>query len=151
MISISTVSRYAARMLVFIALRMMQGIEPVSRREIACVEEITPDYAEQILIKLKAGGLIRSHRGARGGYTLMVDPHEITFADIVKLLEGDIRLSPCSPEECSRFPNCLTRPVWENAGKVLMAELERTSIGELAEKAKAREEVEENKPFNFII
>ncbi len=67
MLNLSTTTRYAVRMLTFIALEAEAGAGPVSRRQIEEIEKVTPDYAEQIFLKLKAAGIVRSHRGARGG------------------------------------------------------------------------------------
>ena len=51
---------------------------PARKQDIARAEDISADYVEQILMKLKAAGLVRSHRGTRGGFSLARDPAEIS-------------------------------------------------------------------------
>lgn len=129
MISIGTKSRYAARIIAFIALHSSGTI--VRRKAIAEAEAISIDYVEQILIKLKAAGFIRSHRGPKGGYSLVLPPEKITMADIVRSMEGSMELVPCQGSNCSRRQRCLTRPVWHRAMQALMDVLEGESIADI--------------------
>ena len=66
---------------------------------------------------LKKAGLVRSIRGAYGGYLLSRKPSEITVGDVLRALEGPIGLVDCAleqePIKCLRYDNCITRIVWE--------------------------------------
>jgi Rrf2 family protein len=64
-------------------------------REIARQEGISEKYLGQIIIPLRASGLVASHRGAHGGYSLGRPPSEITVRDVVEALEGAIAPVPC--------------------------------------------------------
>ena len=83
---ISTKTRYGTRAMVDIGEHYGQG--PVSLRELAKRQGVSMKYMEQIVPLLKASGLIRSARGAQGGYVLAKEPQEISLHDIVHALVG---------------------------------------------------------------
>ena len=78
---ISTKGRYGTRAMVYLGENF--GKEPVSLRELAEEEDISVKYMEQIVPLLKKSGLIRSTRGARGGYVLSRRPEKISLGDIL--------------------------------------------------------------------
>jgi Rrf2 family protein len=134
MIVLGTKVRYATRMMIFLSVRGDNGV--VKRQEIAQNEDISVDYVEQLLIKLKAAGFVRSHRGAKGGYSLARDPATITVADIIQAMEGRIDLVPCLDEDCPKAEECVTRPVWKEAAEAMMKVFRNVTIAELAARAR---------------
>ncbi len=135
MIKLSTTCRYATRILIYLAAR--EDEHPASRREIALAEDITPAYIEQVLSSLKAAGLIRSIRGAKGGFLLGKPADSISVADVVEATEGSIALVPCLSDGCKKASFCAARTAWKNANEVLKRALERTTIGDMAKQSKA--------------
>jgi len=131
MIKLSTKVRYATRIVVYLAMRDEK--HPARKQEIAEAEDISSDYVEQILIKLKTLGLVRSHRGTKGGFVLARDPRKIKVADVIKAVDGSIAIAPCISEKCDRIPFCPTRSVWERANEALVTIFSEATIGELAE------------------
>ena len=129
MIELSTKGRYATRILTYLAAQPPGAV--VRRQEIAESQGITLDYIEQILVKLKAGGFVRSLRGARGGYMLACDPHSCTVVDVLRAVEGPINLVPCEETHCTRASSCLTRPVWQEAAAAMHRVFESYSIADL--------------------
>ncbi|MCJ7508702.1 MAG: Rrf2 family transcriptional regulator [candidate division Zixibacteria bacterium] len=95
--SISTRGRYGLRALLEIAQNYGSG--PINIRDISKNQKISMSYLEQILHRLRKAGLIRSIRGAKGGYILARDSDKITVKDIVKVLDGPIGVAYCD------FPN----------------------------------------------
>jgi len=85
---ISTQGRYGVRALIDLAVHA--GTEAVSLRKISERQNISERYLEQIFADLKKAGLIRSVRGAHGGYLLNRPPEKISLADILNILEGKI-------------------------------------------------------------
>lgn len=130
MIKLSTKVRYAARIAVYLAMRDEK--HPTRKQEIAEAEEISGDYVEQILIKLKTLGLVRSHRGTKGGFVLARDPHKITMADVINAVDGPIAIAPCINEKCGRIPFCPMRSVWEKTNAALVRIFSESTIGALA-------------------
>ncbi len=133
MIRLSTKGRYATRIMVTLALR--GGAQPARKQEIAEAENISADYVEQILMRLKAAGLVLSHRGARGGFSLAVKPDKLTVYTVLVATEGPLDLVPCAETDCDQLTTCVTREVWEAASAALEKVFKSTTIGELARNA----------------
>ncbi|HOC69572.1 MAG: HTH-type transcriptional regulator CymR [Candidatus Hydrogenedentes bacterium ADurb.Bin101] len=83
---LTTRSEYALLALLFLSRHDKE--EPVSGEIIAQEQGIPPKFLQQILLALKRAHYIRSAKGQRGGYLLAKKPHEITIAEIVRLLDG---------------------------------------------------------------
>lgn len=78
---------YGLRALVFLAARAEQT-KPVQIHAIAERQQIPEDYLRQLLVQLRAAGLVRSVRGPHGGYLLAKEPKEISMGEVVEVLEG---------------------------------------------------------------
>lgn len=115
---ISTKGRYAVRALAELA---QSGTDqPVMLSQVAGRQEIPERYLIQIFSALRQGGLVRSFRGAKGGFQLARHPREINLADILEATEGPIELVSCLQEQydqCGRMEVCFTRAVWEKINK----------------------------------
>ncbi|MDQ5984881.1 MAG: HTH-type transcriptional regulator CymR [Syntrophus sp. SKADARSKE-3] len=109
---LSTRSRYGVRLMLALAER--NGSGPVFLKDIAKRETISEKYLSLIVIPLRRAGLIRSTRGAHGGYTLAKSSAEITVSHIVDILEGESCVVDCVkyPENCPRVPTCPSRDIW---------------------------------------
>lgn len=111
---ISTKGRYALRIMVDLAQH--DGEAPVSVREIARRQDISGKYMEQIISVLSRAGLLRSVRGAQGGYHLAMSPREITVGMILRATEGDLAPAECvahGAQHCQRSGACPSRAVFE--------------------------------------
>jgi Rrf2 family protein len=109
---LSTKGRYGVKAMVDLAIHY--GETPVSIKSIAERQNISEFYLEQLFAPLRKVGLIRSMRGAQGGYVLNRQPSEITVADIIDVLEGPIEISTCIEKgECDNEDFCPTRLLWE--------------------------------------
>ncbi|MBW1896941.1 MAG: Rrf2 family transcriptional regulator, partial [Deltaproteobacteria bacterium] len=111
---ISTKGRYGTRAMIDIGENYGKG--PVPLRQLAERQCISMKYMEQIIPLLKASGLIRSARGARGGYALAKEPRQITLGDIIRALEGSWSLVDCveDPSLCDRAKECVTYEIWHD-------------------------------------
>ena len=78
-----------------IRLSLNYGGDPLRIGEISEREKIPKKFLEQILLELKKAGLLRSRRGAGGGYSLIKPPREITFAQVIRIIDG-----PLAPLGC---------------------------------------------------
>jgi len=130
---LSTKGRYATRIMVCMA--MQDGDTPRRKQEIAEAEGISSDYVEQILIRLKAAGLVESHRGARGGFTISGSPNDITVLDVLQASEGPMAIVPCSKDDCNRETACVSRDIWQMAEEALSGVFSNCTVAELADKA----------------
>lgn len=98
-------------------LSRRHGEGPVTGREIATRERLPADYVEQILLRLRRAGIVRSTRGAKGGYVLARDPVEVSVREVISASElGTFDLHcvshPIAEERCSESQSCSIRPVW---------------------------------------
>ena len=90
---ISTKGRYALRLMLDLAVQ--PGDAAVPLRDVAERQEISDKYLEQIVTQLARGGLVRSVRGAGGGYLLTRAPEEYTVGEILRQLEGNLAPVSC--------------------------------------------------------
>ena len=128
---ISTKGRYALR--IMIDLAQHDSDVPVSVREIADRQDISGKYMEQIIGVLTRSGLLRSVRGAQGGYHLMRSPREITVGMILRATEGDLAPSECVKYDvpCGRAEECSTRLVFEKVYSAINNVIDNVTLDEL--------------------
>ena len=109
---ISTKGRYGLRAL--IDLSVHSDGKPVLLRDIAKRQEISRRYLERLFSSLKSIGVIRSVRGAQGGYVLARDPKAIRVSDILEALEGPFIPVDCvgNQDVCQQSDECVTRDIW---------------------------------------
>jgi Rrf2 family protein len=96
-------------------------------------EGISIRYLEQIIIPLKINKLVKSIRGAGGGYTLARDPARINLREILHALEGTCCLVECveDAELCERLPYCATYEIWKEATLLLKNYFENITLADL--------------------
>ncbi len=121
MIKLSTKGRYGTRLMLNLAHNYNNGNEAVILKSISDNEEISIRYLEQIVIPLKINRLVKSIRGAGGGYTLARRPSEIKVSDILHALEGSCCLVDCieDPDYCHRISICASFEIWKEASRRL--------------------------------
>ncbi len=134
---LSTRGRYGLRAMLDIAIN--QGDGPITLNSISERQGISVGYLEQLMVPLKKEGLIRSVRGAQGGYLLAREPDKITVGDIIRALEGPIAPVACVsedyPEECDRAEGCVTRLVWAKVRDSIAQVLDSLTLADLMEEA----------------
>ena len=111
---LSTKGRYGLKIMYELALNYGEG--PMSLKEVAQRQQLSETYLEQLIAHLKKAGLVRSIRGAQGGYELIRKPEEISVGEIIRTLEGPLAPSECvmdNEPECTKAENCVTRLIWE--------------------------------------
>lgn len=127
---LSTKARYGLRALISLARHYGEG--PIMAKIIAKEEEISENYLEQILELLRRSGLVRSIRGAQGGFVLVKSPQEIRVKEIIDVLEGPVILVDClsSPEVCKRSKDCTARILWEELKGNIIRFLESKTLAD---------------------
>ena len=128
---LSTRSRYGARMLLDLAKHGEHG--PVGVGVISKRQNISLKYLEKLTRSLKKSGIIRSQRGAKGGYQLAKPPSEITMGEIVRVLEGDLSLVACTNGRttCPRRDICPTIGLWREVSQALLEKLDSITLASL--------------------
>lgn len=126
---------YAVRALSFLAGQPAGKI--VSRAEIEKSQDIPSFYLSKIMKDLVAGGLVRSHIGSKGGFSLAKLATSISIKDVYETVERPLVLMDClekGVDYCSYCSVCTQKSIWEAAQKVLAEFLGKTSIGDIADR-----------------
>ena len=114
--------------------------EPVSISSIAARQGISERYLEQLMALLKKAGLVKSVRGASGGYALAKESHEISVGDILRALEGSLEPVNCGalhPEEgCDAADTCVTKYVWKRINESINRTVDEIKLDQLLEESK---------------
>ena len=130
--NISMKSRYAVRALTELARREeTEPGKPVRLGDIADSRDMPLQFLEQVFAALRRSGVVRSRRGAAGGYALARPAAEITVLDVVAALDGVPSPAECTQGLCERVDGCGASSVWIEAQQALEKVLGGTTIGDL--------------------
>ena len=131
---ISSRGQYGLRALAVLATRHGNG--PVQVREIARAERLSAKYLEQLLGRLRTGSLVKSVRGARGGYTLARDPREIRVREVLLLLEGSLAPVGCLDQAgacgVDGQETCLAHGLWAGLHSTVLTYLDSFTLADFA-------------------
>jgi len=125
-----------------VELGMAYGQGPIHLSHIAEQQKISAKYLVHLLASLNAAGLVKTVRGARGGYLLDRPPSEVKLIDIYRVLEGTTSPVDCvdDPKTCPESRLCVARGVWARIADAIKNVLESTTLQELVDQRKEREE-----------
>jgi Rrf2 family protein len=127
---------YGLRAMIYLA-SMAEG-SVVTFRDIARMMHIPEDFLAKILKTLVDAGLVRSTRGAHGGYSLARAPADISFLDVIEAVEGPVQLNLCVKDEgkrsCDLNHSCTMYGVWREAQDRMMEVYRGSSLAKLAMK-----------------
>ena len=120
-----------------VQLAAHHGRGPASLAEIALAEDLPRAYLEQLVMSLRDAGLVRSTRGARGGYELARDPAAIKMSEVLRALEGPIAPMVCASEDpehataCDRTARCTVNVLWVRIRDAIAVTLEGMTLADL--------------------
>jgi Rrf2 family iron-sulfur cluster assembly transcriptional regulator len=130
---LSTKGRYAVMAILDVARR--GDIRPVSLGEIAERQGISLAYLEQLFMKLRRCGIVRSVRGPGGGYVLNRAPATITIGEIMSAVDEPIKMTRCAGEGAEgcvvAAKRCATHDLWQALGDHIGAFLNATTLGDV--------------------
>lgn len=130
---VSTKGRYALRLMVDLGVHGGED-KYISLKDISARQNISIKYLEQIVTPLHRAGLVRSIRGAQGGYRLSRDPERYTAGEILRAIEGSFAPIAClesDVNECERYKVCPTVGFWEGMYKVISEYVDSVSLKQL--------------------
>jgi len=125
---ISTKGRYGLTVMIELAKKYGEG--PISLKSIADDKGLSTHYLEQLAAPLRNAGLIKSVRGAYGGYILAMDASDISTGDIIRVLEG-----PITPVEGIEDEEHAQQSLWLRIRDVVRDVLDSTSLADLVKEA----------------
>lgn len=110
--------------------------EPVSVKDIAKRQGISEKYLEQIIAMLNKASLVKSIRGARGGYVLNYPPEQYTVGKILRAVEGDLSPTDCVGENaiaCENKSTCVSFRIWEKLNSAVNEVLDGITLEDMLE------------------
>ena len=133
---ISTKGRYGLRILLDLALH--ENGSPRLIRDIAESQSISEKYISRLIIDLRKAGMVKSIRGAKGGYKLARIPKYLTLLDVVEVMEGPISVVDCvgSPFSCERKELCAAREIWMRLNAEIRESLVKVTLQDLVDQAR---------------
>jgi Rrf2 family protein len=138
---LSQKARYALHAVIVLAQHT--GEEPMQIAQIADEARVPRKFLEQILVDLKKRGIVRSLRGRAGGYQIGKAPRDISFADVIRVIDGPLALAPCVSvtayhkcEDCVDEATCAIRKVLLAARDATAEVLETRNLAQAAANAK---------------
>jgi len=134
----SSRSHYGTRAMLELALRAGEG--PVDLDTLAEVQRIPARYLAKIVQELRRAGLIRSVRGASGGYMLAKEPAAIEIMEIVQCLDGSVAPTECveNPDVCRNAKQCVAREVWLEVHDAVVHVLGSVTLQDLVDRQRAK-------------
>ena len=122
---------YAIKSLLYLAAQRMEA--RIMASEVADAEKIPVNFVRKILESLAKTGLVKSFRGAGGGFTLGRRPEQITLRHVIEAVEGPLALNQClTPSACENLPLCAMSHIWMEAQHALEGVLDRYSLADVA-------------------
>jgi Rrf2 family protein len=136
-VRLSRKGEYALRAMIVLAESHGQG--PLRIAEIADRERIPKKFLEQILLDLKKAGLLQSRRGAGGGYYMVRDPGDITFAEVVRTIDGPLAPLSCVSDHahvrCPEQESCGLYSVMRDVRNAVADIMERVTLADACRRA----------------
>jgi Rrf2 family protein len=131
-VRISAKAEYAVRAAVELA--SIDDAKPVKAERLATAQEIPLNFLENILGELRHAGIVRSHRGAEGGFRLARPPAEITIADVIRAVDGPLASVRGGPPEAASYSGStvVLGRVWIAVRANLRSVLEHVSVADVA-------------------
>ena len=133
---LTTKGRYAVMAMADLALYKDNG--PTSLTDISLRQNISLPYLEQIFIKLKDNNLVRSTRGAKGGYILEKPANEIKISNIISAVNEQVKTLNCKKESkkgCNnKSTKCITHNLWDQLDQHINNFFERVKLQDLVKR-----------------
>ena len=133
---LTTKGRYAVMAMADLASFRDKG--PTNLTDISLRQNISLAYLEQIFIKLKKSHLVKSVRGAKGGYVLELSPEEIRISNIISAVDEEVKMLNCKKESkkgCNnKSTKCITHNLWDQLDQHINNFFEKVKLQDLVKK-----------------
>ena len=122
-------------------LALHYGEDSIPVKDIAKRQQISERYLENLLISLRAAGMVISTRGTHGGFILSMPPSQIRLSAIIQVMEGSMAPVECvtNPEAYSRVAFCAVHDVWVEVQRAVVSVLESITLQDLVERQAKKE------------
>ncbi len=117
-----------------------------SAGDLAEAADVPRKFLEAILTQLRDGGLVESRRGPAGGHRLVRSPEEVTAADVIRVIDGPLAMTPCASatafracDDCVAVEDCRLRHLMRRARDAVAGVLEACTLADLCLEGRAAE------------
>lgn len=134
MLRLSKITDYGIVLLAHLAGRSNE-VGPHTARKVAIETDLPLPVVSKVLKSLARGGVLESHRGSKGGYTLVRSPAEITVLEMITALEGPVALTECNvgPHLCEHEAGCPVRGPWHVINRVVEVTLGKVTLDDISD------------------
>ena len=141
---LTTKCRYGTRAMVEMGMAYGKGY--MQLQQIAERQKISAKYLVHLLASLRAAGLVKTVRGARGGYLLGRPPSKIKLIEVFRALEGSPGPVECvdDPKACEESELCVTRDLWVRIRDAVSEVLESTTLQDLIDQRRDKEQAKKS-------
>ncbi|MGL4736093.1 MAG: RrF2 family transcriptional regulator [Cellulosilyticaceae bacterium] len=148
---ISTKGRYGLRSLIDLAVHDEDA--PISLAIIAKRQGISMNYLEQVIAILKRSQIVKSIKGANGGYKLNTSIHQLTLKEILTVLEGDLKVIEYDalPEQETPLVRCVREAVWQPIDDAVDKVLCQLTLADMVEEYRSLEQGKLSYFYSYII
>lgn len=140
-VELSSKSEYALLALMALADEF-KGNDPLQIRQIAAQQDIPDRYLEQLLATLRRSGLVRSQRGAKGGYLLAREPWQITVLEVMISIEGQDITAPNGADFATTAEKKVLRDIWNGSCEAMRGVLQQHTLQDLCDRRDAQRQSE---------
>ncbi|WP_404785352.1 RrF2 family transcriptional regulator [Altericista sp. CCNU0014] len=116
--------------------------EPLQIRQISARQEIPDRYLEQLLAILRRSGLVRSQRGARGGYILAREPWQITVLEVMNSIEGQDADAIGGSKSAETAEKKVLKDLWKGSCEAMRGILQKHTLQDLCDRRDAQKQAE---------
>lgn len=138
---LSKKAKYGLQAVLQLAEQFGQGSVLIS--DLAAKQQIPKKFLEQILLELKNAGILQSKSGKGGGYAISRGPQQVTFGEVIRVLDGPLAPVPCVSKsayakctECADEATCAIRLVMADVREAISNILDRTTLSEALERSR---------------
>lgn len=129
---LTTKGKFAVTALLDMAINSVQNNLPITLYNISERQGISLSYLEQLFVKLRRGGLVKSYKGPGGGYILAKKLTDVNISDIIKIVDDDMDARSChGMMNCRGSQKCLTHDLWDGLTKYVFNYLEQITLDDL--------------------
>lgn len=143
---LSSKVRYALLALLELAKHQQQEVF-LQIEQIAATQQIPERYLAQLLMALRRCGIVRSQRGAKGGYLLAREPWQIKLLDVLVCLEGTVEHETNGHSALATLESQVLKEVWQTANAAAISVLERYTLQDLCDR---RDDRQQSNPMYYI-
>ena len=137
---LTTKGKFAVTALLDIAIYSEDNKKPITLYNISDRQNISLSYLEQLFVKLRKAGVVKSYKGPGGGYLLMREVDKIDISEIIKAVDEDMDARTCrGNKNCRDNRKCLTHDLWAGLTTEMYGYLERITIRDLLDKSETKE------------